>query len=157
MLVDSIAGSSSLSLCARGLVLLRRRDRGDNLTAIVVIAGGRLMQSLEELKHALRAFAAERDWDQFHSAKNLAMAISIESAELMEHFQWAAEQQDLALDARRREMISDELADVLLYTVRLADKLGVDLLAAAAAKLVKNAERYPADKVRGQSRKYTEY
>ncbi|HPF28431.1 MAG TPA: nucleotide pyrophosphohydrolase [Steroidobacteraceae bacterium] len=115
------------------------------------------MQSLEELKHALRAFAAERDWDQFHSAKNLAMAISIESAELMEHFQWAAEQQDLALDARRREMISDELADVLLYTVRLADKLGVDLLAAAAAKLVKNAERYPADKVRGQSRKYTEY
>lgn len=115
------------------------------------------MQSLEELKHALRSFAAERDWDQFHSAKNLAMAISIESAELMEHFQWVSEQQDLALDARRREMVSDELADVLLYTVRLADRLGIDLLDAAARKIAKNAERYPADKVRGQAKKYTEY
>lgn len=115
------------------------------------------MRDLEELKHALRAFAAERDWDQFHSAKNLAMAISIESAELMEHFQWAAEQPDLTLDARSRELVSDELADVLLYTVRLADRLGIDLLAAAAAKIRKNAERYPADKVRGQAKKYTEY
>ncbi|MCB1623581.1 MAG: nucleotide pyrophosphohydrolase [Pseudomonadales bacterium] len=115
------------------------------------------MQSLEELKHALRAFAAERDWEQFHSAKNLAMAISIESAELMEHFQWVAEQQDLALDARRREMVSDELADVLLYTVRLADRLGIDLLEAAERKMQKNAERYPAAKVRGQSKKYNEY
>ncbi len=115
------------------------------------------MRDLDELRDALRQFAADRDWDQFHSAKNLAMAISIEAAELMEHFQWASEQQDLALDMRRRELVSEELADVLMYTVRLADRLGVDLLAASAAKIRKNAERYPADKVRGQSKKYTEY
>ena len=115
------------------------------------------MQRLDDLKTALRAFAAERDWDQFHSAKNLAMAISIESAELMEHFQWASEQQDVALDARRREMVSDELADVFMYTVRLADRLGIDLLVASTAKIAKNAARYPADKVRGQAKKYSEY
>jgi dCTP diphosphatase len=115
------------------------------------------MNDLTELRNALRAFAAERDWDQFHSAKNLAMAISIEAAELMEHFQWSAEQQDLSLDPRRRELVSEELADVFMYTVRLADRLGVDLLAASAAKIQKNAERYPADRVRGSAKKYTEY
>jgi NTP pyrophosphatase (non-canonical NTP hydrolase) len=115
------------------------------------------MQDLEELRQALRAFAAERNWDQFHSAKNLAMAISIEAGELMEHFQWAAERPELTLAPLRLERVSDELADVLMYTVMLADKLGIDLLTACAAKIHKNAERYPADKVRGQSKKYTEY
>jgi dCTP diphosphatase len=115
------------------------------------------MNDLTELRDALRAFAAERDWDQFHSAKNLAMAISIEAAELMEHFQWAAEQVDLQLDPRRRAAVSEELADVFMYTVRLADRLGVDLLAAATAKINKNAERYPADRVRGSAKKYTDY
>jgi dCTP diphosphatase len=115
------------------------------------------MNDLTELRDALRTFAAERDWDQFHSAKNLAMAISIEAAELMEHFQWAAEQQDLQLEPRRRAQVSEELADVFMYTVRLADRLGVDLLAASAAKIQKNAERYPADRVRGSAKKYTEY
>jgi dCTP diphosphatase len=115
------------------------------------------MKDLNDLRLALRAFAAEREWNQFHNPKNLAMAISIEAAEIMEHFQWASEQESLVLDNKRRERVGEELADVLMYTVRLADQLGIDLLAAAAAKMRVNAERYPAERVRGQAKKYDEY
>jgi dCTP diphosphatase len=109
---------------------------------------------LLRLRDALRAFAAERDWDQFHSPKNLAMSVAIEAAELMEHFQWRTEEQSRALDDESRRHAADEMADVLLYLVRLADKLGVDLNAAAYAKIEQNARKYPADKARGRMVKY---
>jgi NTP pyrophosphatase (non-canonical NTP hydrolase) len=114
------------------------------------------MQSLEELRERLRAFAAERDWEQFHSPKNLAMALIVEAGELVEHFQWLTEAQSLALPAGKREPVAQELADVLIYLVRLADRLDIDLLSAAEAKLALNAAKYPADRVRGSARKYDE-
>lgn len=115
------------------------------------------MLDLAELKERLRAFVAERDWEQFHSPKNLAMALAVEAAELVEIFQWLGEAESAAPDARRRERAAEELADILVYLVRIADRLDVDLLQAAARKLEQNAIRYPADRVRGQSRKYDEY
>lgn len=113
--------------------------------------------SLDDLTLALRAFAEERDWDQFHSPKNLAMALAGEVGELLEHFQWKTQADSAALSADDRAEVEDEMADVLLYLVRLADKLDVDLLAAAERKLAKNAAKYPADVVRGSSKKYTAY
>lgn len=111
---------------------------------------------LTDLRLALRRFATERDWDQFHSPKNLAMALSVEAAELLEHFQWLSDAESSALSPEIRAKVSEELADVLLYLVRLADKLDVDLAAAAAEKLKVNAAKYPADKARGSSKKYSE-
>ncbi len=110
-----------------------------------------------ELRDTLRKFVAERDWDQFHSPKNLAMALSVEASELMEHFQWLTEEQSGRLAPEKLEQVRDELADVLVYLVRLADKLDVDLLDAAAKKIEKNALKYPAGKVRGSMKKYSDY
>jgi NTP pyrophosphatase (non-canonical NTP hydrolase) len=112
--------------------------------------------SLDELRDALRRFAAERDWDQFHSPKNLAIALSVEAAELLENFQWRTDADSSALDAAKRGDVRDEMADVLLYLIRLADKLDVDLRAAAEHKMNVNARKYPIEKARGSSRKYTE-
>lgn len=112
--------------------------------------------SLDTLRDALRRFAAERDWDQFHSPKNLSMALSVESAELMEHFQWMSLAESERLPIEKREQVRLEMADVLLYLVRLADKLDIDLVAAAQEKLALNARKYPVDKARGSSKKYTE-
>ena len=109
------------------------------------------------LRDKLREFVAERDWDQFHSPKNLAMALSVEAAELMEHFQWLSEEQSKQLPAEKLAQVRDEMADVLVYLVRLADRLEVDLLAAATLKMEKNARKYPADKVRGSMKKYSDY
>jgi dCTP diphosphatase len=109
------------------------------------------------LRDKLRAFAEARDWDQFHSPKNLSMALMVEVAELMEHFQWLTEEQSGNLDAAKKAVVAEELADILLYLVRLSDKLEVDLLEAARHKLEKNAVKYPADRVRGSSKKYSEY
>jgi NTP pyrophosphatase (non-canonical NTP hydrolase) len=111
---------------------------------------------LEELRGALRRFAAERDWDRFHSPKNLAAALSVEASELLEHFQWLSEGESQTLEPAKREAVSQELADVLLYLVRLADRLDVDLAAAARRKLQLNAEKYPVERARGSHRKYTE-
>ena len=111
---------------------------------------------LEDLRLALRRFAADRDWDQFHSPKNLAMALSVEAAELLEHFQWLSDVESSRLTSEMHAKVSEELADVLLYLVRLADKLDVDLARAAAEKLKVNAVKYPADKARGSSKKYSE-
>lgn len=111
------------------------------------------MPSLDDLKEQLRDFARERDWEQFHSPKNLAMALSVEAAELVEHFQWLTEAQSQALAADKRELVAQELADVLLYLVRLADRLDIDLMDAAQRKIVLNAQKYPADKVRGSAKK----
>ncbi len=115
------------------------------------------LTDLAELRDRLRTFAAARDWDQFHSPKNLAMALIAEAGELVEHFQWLREDETLRLPADRRAEIAMELADVLAYLVRLADKLDIDLLEAASAKLARNEARYPVAKVRGSARKYTAY
>ena len=112
---------------------------------------------MNTLRDALRKFAAERDWDQFHSPKNLAIALSVEASELLEHFQWLTEAQSSALAPGKREEVRDEMADVLLYLVRLADKLEVDLVDAAEKKIAKNAQKYPAAQVRGSMKKYSEY
>jgi NTP pyrophosphatase (non-canonical NTP hydrolase) len=109
------------------------------------------------LRDRLRAFAAERDWEQFHSPKNLSMALMVEAAELMEHFQWLTDVQSAAPDTLDRQAVSEELADVLLYLVRLADRLDVDLFDAATRKMEKNALKYPADQVRGSAKKYSDY
>ncbi|HRN60991.1 MAG TPA: nucleotide pyrophosphohydrolase [Gammaproteobacteria bacterium] len=111
---------------------------------------------IREIQAALRRFADERDWGQFHTPKNLAISLSIEAAELLEHFQWLPDEQSRHLDDGQRERVAHELADVLLYLLLLADKLGIDPLEAARQKLAINATKYPADKARGSSRKYTE-
>jgi NTP pyrophosphatase (non-canonical NTP hydrolase) len=113
--------------------------------------------SIDTLRDALRRFAAERDWDKFHSPKNLAMALAVEASELLEHFQWLTEEESKQLTAEKLQQVSEELADVLNYLIRLSDKLGVDVLAAAQRKIAINADKYPVDKVRGSSRKYTEW
>jgi len=112
--------------------------------------------SLEALRDALRQFASERDWDQFHSPKNLAMALSVEAAELLEHFQWMPEADSAALAPEQHAKVREEVADVLLYLIRLADKLDIDLLPAAAEKIEVNRTKYPVEKARGSSKKYTE-
>jgi len=112
--------------------------------------------SLEELRGALRRFASDRDWDQFHSPKNLAIALSVEAAELLEHFQWTSEDNPGGLVPGRHAKVGEEIADVLLYLIRLADKLNIDLLAAATKKIQVNATKYPVEKARGSSKKYTE-
>ena len=111
---------------------------------------------LTQLRDALRDFAAERDWDQFHSPKNLASALAVEAAELLERFQWLTEDESRRLPPAELEKVREEMADVLNYLVRLADKLDVNLMDAARDKIVKNALRYPADKVRGSAKKYSE-
>ena len=116
-----------------------------------------MSEALRALQQRVAAFAAERDWEPFHSPKNLAMALSVEAAELVEEFQWLTEEQSRALDAERRERVRLELADVFIYLLRIADKLGVDLVAAANDKIALNEKKYPADRVRGDARKYTEY
>ena len=113
-------------------------------------------QDLDSLRDQLRAFVAERDWEQFHSPKNLAMALSVEASELLEIFQWLTEEQSRALDAKDKAAAASEMADVLLYLIRMGDQLGVDLVAAAREKMAENARKYPADKARGSAKKYTE-
>jgi NTP pyrophosphatase (non-canonical NTP hydrolase) len=108
---------------------------------------------LDTLRDRLRAFALARDWGQFHAPKNLACALSVEAAELLEHFQWTTEAQSRTLDPAQRDAIGLEAADVLLYLIQLADQLGIDLLAAADRKITLNEARYPVETARGNSRK----
>ena len=112
---------------------------------------------LDTLKHRLRDFADSRDWNQFHSPKNLCMALSVEIAEITEHFQWLTEEQSRNLPQDKLEEVSTELADTLLYLIRLADKLNIDLVAAASSKIELNAKKYPVDMSRGNAKKYTEF
>jgi dCTP diphosphatase len=115
------------------------------------------MRDLEELKARVRTFVAERDWERFHSPKNLAMALSVEASELVELFQWLSEEESAALDDAQRRRVAEELADVLWFLVRLSDCLDIDLLEAAGQKLTQNAQKYPVERVRGKSKKYTDY
>jgi dCTP diphosphatase len=113
--------------------------------------------ALIELRDKLRAFTREREWDRYHTPKNLAMALIVEAAELAEHFQWLTPEESQSLrDGGKREEIRDELADVLIYLVELADALEVDLVAAAQDKIAKNALKYPVEKARGNAKKYDE-
>ena len=104
------------------------------------VAGDRL----HALRNALRVFCAERDWHRYHTPKNLVMALSVEAAELVEHFQWATAEESQTMDSTKRAAVADEIADVLIYLVELADVIGVDPIDAARAKMLKNAIKYPA-------------
>ena len=115
------------------------------------------MDSLAELTDKLSDFARERDWEQFHSPKNLSMALIVEAAELVEHFQWLTEAQSAGLPPEDKHAVGEELADILLYLVRLSDKLGIDLREAALLKLEKNAAKYPAEQVRGSAKRYSDH
>ncbi|MFO1415294.1 MAG: nucleotide pyrophosphohydrolase [Burkholderiales bacterium] len=112
--------------------------------------------TLDPLRDALRAFTAARDWGQFHSPKNLAMALSVEAAELLEVFQWMPDADSRHPEPAARAAAAEEIADVLLYLILIGDALGIDPVAAAERKIAANAEKYPVDKARGTSRKYTE-
>lgn len=113
--------------------------------------------SLDNISQRLADFARARDWEQFHSPKNLSMALIAEAAELVEHFQWLSEEQSYALDDKKREEIALELADILIYTLRCSERLNIDVLDAAQRKIEINENRYPADKVRGDARRASEY
>jgi NTP pyrophosphatase (non-canonical NTP hydrolase) len=115
------------------------------------------MQDLNNLQAYLRQFAKDRDWDQFHSPKNLSMALSVEVSELLENFQWLTEEQSHTLDPQQRAAVADEIADVQMYLARLADKLDINIGEAIEQKIVKNEAKYPADKVKGSSKKYNQY
>lgn len=112
---------------------------------------------LEELKSRIRAFAKARDWEKFHTPKNLAMALVVESAELLENFQWLTEDESQSLSVDKRQAISHEMADVMIYLARLADIMDIDLDESINEKLAINEAKYPADQVRGSAKKYTEY
>ena len=112
---------------------------------------------IKELKQRLRYFAEVRDWDQFHSPKNLSMALIAEAAELVEHFQWLTEQESAIIQGDKLEAVRMELADIQIYPIRIADKLNVDLLEAVEKKIEINEKKYPEDKGKGQHKKYTEY
>ena len=112
---------------------------------------------LEQLSRRLRRFAQERDWEQFHSPKNLSMALIGECGELVEHFQWLTEEQSHDLPDDKRVEVELEMADIQIYLLRLAERLGVDLLGAVERKIAINEHKYPADRVRGSAKKYTEY
>jgi dCTP diphosphatase len=115
-----------------------------------------MTSELQALTQSLRDFAKERDWEQFHSPKNLAAALTVEVAELLEHFQWITEEQSRNLSFDKKDQVAQEAADVFLYLLQICDKLGIDLLEAARLKLIANGEKYPVERARGSSKKYTE-
>ncbi len=114
------------------------------------------VETLDSIKIRLREFASERDWEQFHSPKNLAMALIVEAAELVEHFQWLTEAESQGLSPERKAEVGQEIADIQIYLVRLADRLGIDIEQAVSAKIELNARKYPVDRVRGRAVKYNE-
>ncbi|MCU0836842.1 MAG: nucleotide pyrophosphohydrolase [Chromatiaceae bacterium] len=113
--------------------------------------------SLDALNERLLRFARERDWEQFHSPKNLAMALAGECGELIEHFQWLTEAQSAGLPSEKKQAVAEEMADILIYLIRLSERLGVNLIGAAYEKIAINEARYPAHKVRGDARRASEY
>jgi len=112
---------------------------------------------LNTLKQRLREFADARDWNQFHSPKNLTMALSVEVAEIVEHFQWLSEEQSKNLPQNKLDEVEAELADTFIYLIRLADKLDIDLFAATEKKIGVNEQKYPVEKARGNAKKYSEF
>jgi dCTP diphosphatase len=115
------------------------------------------MDKIEALQQRLQTFADERDWEQFHSPKNLSMALVVEAAELVECFQWLTEEESKQLDSEMLAAVTDEVADIQIYLLRLTSKLNISLVDAVERKITKNAEKYPVDKVKGSAKKYTQY
>ena len=115
------------------------------------------ISEIQQLTLSIREFVDERDWEQFHSPKNLAMAISVEVAELVEIFQWMTELQSQNLNQKQKQAVEEEVADVMTYLIRLSDRLDIDLVRAVERKLVISRRKYPAELVRGRSQKYSEY
>lgn len=113
--------------------------------------------TLQDLKERMARFVRERDWEQFHSPKNLSMSIAIEAAELMEHFQWLTVEQSKDLDAEALAALGEELADIVIYALSMANMLQIDLSETILAKMDKNSRKYPSDQVRGKAHKYTWY
>jgi NTP pyrophosphatase (non-canonical NTP hydrolase) len=111
----------------------------------------------DRIRRKVREFVVARDWDQFHSPKNLSMALIVEAAELVEHFQWLSEAQSANLNATQLAEIELELADIQIYLISFAERMKLDLVAAVDRKLELNANKYPVDKARGNSLKYTEF
>lgn len=116
-----------------------------------------MVDSLVELRQKIDGFVNERDWAQFHSPKNLAMAMIVEAAELVEHFQWDTIQESYDLSAEKRQEVAHELADTFVYLLRLSEVTGIDLIQAANDKIALNAIKYPVDKAKGSNAKYTVY
>lgn len=116
-----------------------------------------MADSLQDLRAKINAFVAVRDWEQFHTPKNLAMAMIVEAAELVEQFQWDTPYESQHLAPEKREAVAHELADTLVYLLRLAEVLEIDLIDAANKKVALNAQKYPAEKVKGSNAKYTKY
>jgi dCTP diphosphatase len=114
--------------------------------------------TIAEIRNRLVAFVHERDWEQFHTPKNLSMALAAEAGELMEHFLWATPEQSkaIALEPAKRGKIADELADVVIYALEFANTTGLDVAASIEAKMAANAKKYPVEKARGRADKYTE-
>ena len=112
---------------------------------------------LDDLNSKLLAFARERDWEQFHSPKNLSMALAGEAGELLEHFQWLSEEASTRLAADKKDQVAMEMADILIYLIRLSERLDVDLVETTYRKIAINQARYPADQVRGDARRAEEY
>jgi len=112
---------------------------------------------VKDLRSKIAAFIDERDWEEFHSPKNLAMALSVEVAEIVEHFQWLTEEQSRNLPPEKLAEVREEIGDVMIYLSELAEKLGIDPMEAARAKLEINSAKYPANLVKGKAAKYTEY
>ena len=115
------------------------------------------MSEIKSIQKKIRDFRDERDWMQFHNPKDMATAISIEASELLELFLWKTSAESAQVAERKKEQVSDEIADIAAYLFELADNLNIDLISAMEAKLAKNAAKYPAAQVRGSSKKYTEY
>jgi len=116
-----------------------------------------MTDSIDALRTRVNRFVEEREWAQFHSPKNLAMAMIVEAAEVVEHFQWMTEDDSRQLDAATREQVGQELADTFVYLMRIAEVCGIDLIAATNAKIDLNAQKYPVEKCKGSNAKYTEY
>lgn len=113
--------------------------------------------SLNNLREKINAFVKERDWDQFHTPQNLAMAMIVEAAELVEQFQWNTPEESQTLTPEKREAVSHELADTFVYLLRIAEVLEIDLIEATNQKIALNAKKYPVEKARGKNNKYTDY
>ena len=116
-----------------------------------------MADSLDALRARVNAFVTERDWAQFHSPKNLAMAMIVEAGEVGEHFQWMTEDESRNLDAETKEQVGQELSDTLVYLLRIAEVCGVDLIEAANKKIDLNAQKYPVEKCKGSNAKYSAY
>ncbi len=139
------------------MAILQSRLKVTPTFGIRCLIGIFMTDSLDSLRGKIDQFVTERDWAQFHTPKNLAMAMIVEAAELVEQFQWDTPQESQQLTPEKREAVSHELADTFVYLLRIAEVLKIDLIEAANAKIELNAKKYPVEKARGSNARYTEY